>query len=324
MLLVSLFVLAAAAPPPIDAQEAGRALTASFYKGEVVIVWARFSPRMQKVLGSLDALRAFQAKVAAEAGTEQEVLDERVEERDGLHVYTRLARFSKASVAVQWGIADTGLVEGFVVRPLPPKAVPAAAGDMKDYVTKTPLRLPFAGAWYVVWDGHTLAGNHHIAVAAQRFAYDFLQKKDGATHAGAGKRNEDYLCFDREILAPGAGVVRHVEDGVEDNVPGTMNPQQAYGNHVVLDHGNGEISVLCHFRKGTVVVKEGQKVSAGAVLGRCGNSGNSSEPHLHYHLQEAGDAGRGLPARFLSYFADGKPVEAGEPTKGQTIEVAPR
>ena len=150
------------------------------------------------------------------------------------------------------------------------------------------------------------------------------RKKDGATHSGAGKRNEDYYCFDREIVAPGAGVVRHVENAVEDNVPGKMNPQQAYGNHVVLDHGNGEISVLCHFRKGTVVVKEGQKVPSGTVLGRCGSSGNSSEPHLHYHLQEAGDTGRGLPARFLGYLAEGKPVEVGEPAKGQTIEAEPR
>ena len=113
-----------------------------------------------------------------------------------------------------------------------------------------------------------------------------------------------------------------VENGVADNVPGVMNAQVPMGNHVILDHGNGEFSFLCHFRQGTVLVKPGDTVKAGDVLGRAGNSGNSSEPHLHYHLQDSGEfgKGRGLPAPFTGYRADGKPVDRGEPVKGQTIE----
>jgi murein DD-endopeptidase MepM/ murein hydrolase activator NlpD len=109
---------------------------------------------------------------------------------------------------------------------------------------------------------------------------------------------------------------------VADNTPGVMNRLQALGNHVVLDHGNGEFSFLCHFKKGSVAVKTGQKVKAGEPLGQCGNSGNSSEPHLHYHLQTTAVPfhGAGLPAQFLRYRANGETVERGEPTQGQNVE----
>lgn len=62
-------------------------------------------------------------------------------------------------------------------------------------------------------------------------------------------------------------------------------------------------------------------MKAGQTLGLCGNSGNSSEPHLHYHLQNTGIFfdGDGLPAQFLNYVADGKAVERGEPRKGQQV-----
>jgi len=89
----------------------------------------------------------------------------------------------------------------------------------------------------------------------------------------------------------------------------------------VIDHGNGEYSLLAHFRNGTVVPKVGDKVKRGMIVGRCGNSGNSSEPHLHYHLQNGPHFGaaEGLPAQFSDYVADGKKTARGEPTRGQKI-----
>jgi murein DD-endopeptidase MepM/ murein hydrolase activator NlpD len=137
---------------------------------------------------------------------------------------------------------------------------------------------------------------------------------------GDGTRNAQYYCFGQPILAPGAGKAVVVVDGLEDNVPGKMDREHPAGNHVVLDHGNGEFSFLAHFTKG-IQVGEGADVASGAVLGKCGNSGNSSEPHLHYHLQSTPvfREGEGLPAQFLEYVADGKEVARGEPTRGQTI-----
>src|SRR6185436_7991117 len=98
---------------------------------------------------------------------------------------------------------------------------------------------------------------------------------------------EDYFCFGREICAPADGVVVEAIDGVRDNTPGSMNPYCLVGNCVVIQHRTNEFSVLAHFQRGTVTVKAGEQVKRGQLLGKCGNSGNSSEPHLHYHLQHS-------------------------------------
>ena len=65
-----------------------------------------------------------------------------------------------------------------------------------------------------------------------------------------------------------------------------MNPLSALGNAVFIRHGKQEVSVLAHLKQGSIKVKAGDAVKKGQVLGQCGNSGNSSEPHLHYHLQD--------------------------------------
>ncbi len=116
-------------------------------------------------------------------------------------------------------------------------------------------------------------------------------------------------------IPPAAG------DGHDDNVPGKMDPGHPLGNHVILDHGNGEYSFLAHLQKGSVAVEVGDEVEVGTFLGLCGNSGNTSEPHIHYHLQDTPTfgKGRGMPAQFVDYLADGVPVERGEPVKPQVI-----
>jgi murein DD-endopeptidase MepM/ murein hydrolase activator NlpD len=100
-----------------------------------------------------------------------------------------------------------------------------------------------------------------------------------------------------------------------------MDAKNPAGNYVLLDHGDGEYSLLAHLIPGSLAVKPADRVVAGQLLGRCGNSGHSSEPHLHYHLQtsaKVGD-GDGLPAQFHGYLADGSLVSRGEPQRGQTI-----
>jgi hypothetical protein len=301
-----------------DAAELGRQYTAWFYAGEADRLWERFSPEMKQALGSAGALRGFREQVAAQVGTEEEVLSEEVAAVPPYRVYVRKVKMSKApmAVVVQWTLDQAGGIAGFFVRP-----GEAAPSKHLDYQTKAPLRLPFEGEWHVVWGGRTIDDNYHVVAADQRFAYDFLVVEGGSSFKGDGKANEQYHCFGKPILAPAAGTVAAVADGIEDNRPGEMNALQPPGNHVVLDHGNNEFSFLAHLKKGSVAVKVGDRVEAGARLGVCGNSGNSSEPHLHYHLQSTPrfGAGEGLPAFFNGYVADGKPVERGEPRKGQVV-----
>ncbi|MDB6054006.1 MAG: Peptidase, family, partial [Verrucomicrobiales bacterium] len=148
--------------------------------------------------------------------------------------------------------------------------------------------LPFKGKWLTFWGGDTRELNHHHDVPAQTFAFDLLGvDEEGKTHRGDGSKNEDYFCFGREILAPADGVVVEAIDGVRDNSPGSMNPYCLVGNCVIIQHRTNEFSVLAHFQRGSVAVKAGESVKRGQLLAKCGNSGNSSEPHLHYHLQHS-------------------------------------
>jgi murein DD-endopeptidase MepM/ murein hydrolase activator NlpD len=151
---------------------------------------------------------------------------------------------------------------------------------------QTQLSLPFKGKWLVFWGGDTKELNQHHDVLSQRFAFDFVVADEaGKTHKGDGATNEDYFAFGREIISPADGNVTDVINGVRDNVPGSMNPFSALGNAVIIQHRENEFSVLAHMKLDSIKVKVGDKVTRGQLIGLCGNSGNSSEPHLHYHLQ---------------------------------------
>ena len=153
---------------------------------------------------------------------------------------------------------------------------------------RTELSLPFRDRWLVFWGGDTRELNHHHDVPNQRFAFDLLGVgPDQKTHHSEGKNNEDFYAFGRDVIAPADGTVTDVIEGVRDNVPGSLNPFSGVGNCVIIQHREDEVSVLAHFKQGTIKVKAGDKVRRGEVLGQCGNSGNSSEPHIHYHLQHS-------------------------------------
>ena len=177
---------------------------------------------------------------------------------------------------------------------------------------KTELSLPFKGRWLVAWGGDTKELNLHHDTPNQRFAFDFLGiNENGKTRKGAGETNEDYLAFGREILAPADGLVTDIINGVRDNSPGSMNPYSALGNAVFIQHSENEVSVLAHLKQESITVKAGDKVKKGQIIGLCGNSGNSSEPHLHYHLQNTPiiQDGTGIKCFFQKVPADSNETE---------------
>jgi murein DD-endopeptidase MepM/ murein hydrolase activator NlpD len=318
--------VAVTAPEDAPLRLSGERWASAFYKGETQALWDRFDERMRGLIKSKEGLDEFRDRVSAQAGGEVHVISERVEHIGGNAVYMRDAQFEKASTPLRMSIAfdSTNAIVGFAIRPVPGVKPTEAPTTKLDYETKTPLRLPFTGAWTVAWGGRTIDLNYHAAVRDQRFAYDLLVTREGKTHGGDGTHNTDYFAYNQAIVAPGAGVVVTEIDGIVENIPGEMNPAHPAGNYVVLDHGDGEFSLLAHMIPGSLLVKPGDHVKAGQEIGRCGNSGNSSEPHLHYHLQNTprfADAD-GLPAQFRDYLADGKRVSRGEPTRGQVVEVA--
>jgi murein DD-endopeptidase MepM/ murein hydrolase activator NlpD len=155
--------------------------------------------------------------------------------------------------------------------------------------SRTPMQLPFRGEWYVFGGGDNEKVNPHVAASGQRRAADIIIKgADDLSHKDTGHRNEDYFVYGKQILAAAAGTVVTAIDGVPDNEPGSMNPLCAVGNCLIIDQGSKEYAVYAHLKPDSLRVHRGDKVRKGQVLALCGNSGNSSEPHLHFHLQDNG------------------------------------
>jgi murein DD-endopeptidase MepM/ murein hydrolase activator NlpD len=158
----------------------------------------------------------------------------------------------------------------------------------------------------------TVGGGAHIA---QRFAIDFVQlSPDGRTFSGDQKDNKAYRCYGAEALAVADGVVVATKDGIPENVPGPASRavpitlETVGGNHVILDLGNGRFAFYAHLQPGSLRVKNGDKVRRGQVIGLVGNSGNSTEPHLHFHISDASSplGSEGLPYAFSSFEVQGK------------------
>lgn len=293
-------------------QESARQYVDDFLKGDMQPLLDHAIPELKQLLKDNKDMQQMRA---SSVGANAQPIDEQI-----TVTYTRMV---KAANGQAWSITVTVEPNGQLSF-FQPKPVGEAPSTFLDYKTKADLRLPFDGDWTVLWGGRTLKENRHAVSIGQRFAYDILMMKVGKTHTGDSAKCENYFCYGHPIVSPGGGAVVEAIDGIADNVPPKMNPAQVLGNHVILDLGNDEYLFFAHLQNGSVKVKPGDHVKPGDPLGLCGNSGNSSEPHLHIHLQTTprfGD-GKGLPLQFQNYVADGKPVDRGEPTKGQQISAA--
>jgi|TARA_A100001391_G_scaffold193813_1_gene169516 hypothetical protein len=302
-----------------DALDMGRERAEAFLAGDIETIWADMTPQMQEGLGSLDDFSAFHQQVSDQLGDETAILDESTTAEDDFEVYTRIGEWSSIDtpIIMQFAFDPDGMIGGFLIQPQPE----AAPSTYLDYETKSDLRLPFAGEWHVFWGGRDIADNYHAASSAQRFAYDFVVEEDGQSYSGDPELLESYHCWGREILAPADGQVIAMVNDLPDQPIGETDAENAAGNHVILALAEGEFAFLAHLQQNSIRVQQGQDVSSGDVLGLCGNSGNTSEPHLHFHLQTTPDLmdGEGLPAQFENYEADGQPIARGEPVRGQTV-----
>lgn len=154
--------------------------------------------------------------------------------------------------------------------------------------SKLSLQLPFLGSWFVFWGGDTKELNHHYGTASQRYAYDFVKTgKDGNFYRGAEHTNSSSLSFGQAVLAPADGIVVEAVATVRDNKPGDLNPYAILGNFILIEHAKDEYSVLAHLQQHTLKVKAGDNVRAGQNVASCGNSGYSTDAHIHFHLQDS-------------------------------------
>lgn len=170
----------------------------------------------------------------------------------------------------------------------------------------SPLR---GGAFYVGQGGDSPLINYHNTHATQRYAMDILELNDRGSRAAAlySADPSRYVIFGRSVHSPCAGTVVAAEDDLADNSPPQRDRSKPSGNHVVVSC-RGVRVLLAHLQRGSVSVQAGASIESGDVIGRVGNSGNTTEPHLHVHAERRGvdgtaDAGTPVPILFDGTFA---------------------
>jgi serine/threonine protein kinase len=151
------------------------------------------------------------------------------------------------------------------------------------------LAAPFRGEWLVVNGGRSTLINIHYRRANQRDALDIERIVNGQERTGDRKRWTSYPSWGETLYAPADGKIVKVVRDLDDNPLGQRDEEHLAGNHVVIDLGNGRFVMMAHLQKGSVLVAEGDVVRTGQPLAKCGNSGNTSHPHLHLQVQSGPD-----------------------------------
>jgi hypothetical protein len=215
------------------------------------------------------------------------------------------------------------------------------------------LTLPFRGTWLARNSPARRVPSHGTHLFATTYAMDFIAVRGRRTATMRDWRAlvstepvDRFFAFGQPILAPAAGRVVSVHDGEADHVarrsPLARVPYAVTqaararggagaiaGNHVILElEGRGGYVVLAHLRAGSIQVGAGDAVVAGRELAACGNSGNSTQPHLHIQIMDSADpfTARGLPMSFREYQVwrrpDGPPVviDQGIPNESEVVE----
>ena len=188
---------------------------------------------------------------------------------------------------------------------------------------QTKLILPFKEEWTVFWGGDTKELNYHVENEAQKGAFDIvITDTNGKSYKNNREKNENYYAFAKELIAPCDAEVVLVVDGIKDNKPGEMNSYFILGNTVILKTNNDEYLLFAHFKQNSIVVKQGENVKKGELLGLCGNSGNSSEPHLHFHIQNVEDINQATGAKsyFEEIYVNGELKKDYSPIKNEKIK----
>ena len=194
----------------------------------------------------------------------------------------------------------------------------------QDYRGKTELELPLKMR-SIIFDGHDYYAHHRrqdlanpdfqklgITKNPVRYGYDFCPvNRDGDMYRESPYKKENWYGYGAPLYAPGKGVVVVAVDGVPENeykgkdvvyAESSDLESSIAGNHLVIDHGNGEFSVLSHMKTGSLRVKKGERVERGQLLGQLGFSGDAFIPHLHYMIMDGVALNsEGLPSYFRNF-----------------------
>ena len=181
------------------------------------------------------------------------------------------------------------------------------------------LSMPVRGDWLVVNGGNSSLINIHYPFKEQRNAVDMEKLVNGHERTGDAHKLESYPSWGETVYAPADGKVAVAQDSLDDNVVGEMDRDNPVGNHICIDMGDGHYVMLAHLQKNSLEVSEGDTVHLGQPLAKCGNSGNTSHPHLHIQVQDGPRifvTGKEDATTFPILFADATRVRVGQTVSG--------
>ncbi|BCB36902.1 cell wall endopeptidase [Bacillus cereus] len=175
----------------------------------------------------------------------------------------------------------------------------AYPADVHSTSPKVVVRFPLNERALIGWGGDRLETNYHVIKPNERWAYDILIPPAEVKSS----KLEDYGIYGAKVMAPATGTVVSINNDEKDVDPGSDDFQSMAGNHIYLRlDESGTYLILAHLKQGSIKVKEGQHVNEGEFLAQVGNSGSSSEPHLHIHHQ------RQDPSKVSMFLAEGLPL----------------
>ncbi|MCL2568099.1 MAG: M23 family metallopeptidase [Oscillospiraceae bacterium] len=179
--------------------------------------------------------------------------------------------------------------------------------DKENYICKSDYILPFTGKWCVFDGGATKELSIAWSEMSQRYAYYFLMfDEDGNVNTKHNAAVENYYCYGKDVLATADGVVVQTSanhpDSKVDGMKAHCDTWDVKGNHIVIKHNDREYSYVGHLMPNSVTIKVGDRVKQGDVIAKCGNSGYTGEPHLHFQLQSSKsfNLSAGLPLAFTN------------------------
>jgi hypothetical protein len=164
----------------------------------------------------------------------------------------------------------------------------AAGDDLPTAANPVHIASPLADAWVVGQGGHSELVNYHYVTSTQRDALDILQYRGSSTHQPGSTELASYYIYGKPVLAPADGTVTFVLDGRPDQQIGSTDRGYQAGKNVVIDIGNGHFLQMGHLSPGSIRVKVGDHVKLGQPIAKVGNSGNTTQPHLHIQAQTVG------------------------------------
>lgn len=292
-------------------KKAADSFTEKFNSDDFQGIHEMFSPALQKSL-TLDKTNEFLKGIKLGSGKIKKKQFQGYA-KNSFASYTAVCEYAKFTLELA---ADKeSRISGYYIRTIP--AVETDFPKIERNISR--IQFPAEGVWSTTWGGDTKELNYHVEKKFQKNAFDFVIRDErNSSYKTDGKKNEDYYAFGKELFAPADGTAVYVRDGYLDNKPGDKTDKP---NEVIIRTEHGEYLVLLHFKKNSITVKQGDRIKRGQLLGLVGNSGFSSEPHIHFHIMNGfpGAAATGIKCFFDKVSVNGKTKKDYSPVRGDKV-----